>query len=268
MSENRCQESDRPNPQEVILFLHLPKTAGTTVGYFLDRQFRPEQVFTSYRADPWCEFTRLSPGTRDRLRVVMGHLEFGVHEWFDRPSSYVTLLRHPVDRLVSYYYYARRHPTQYLHPFLMQRSLEEFATSAVSVELDNAQVRCLSGRVTAPFGSVTRADLHQAKNNLRSHFAVVGVQENVKGFLDQLCRRFGLCRLRTPRLNVTPNRPALANVPQRVSDAMLERNDLDLELYRFVKETWASGPVRRPREGLPHGNRLRQLASWFLSCLT
>ena len=90
--------------------------------------------------------------------VLKGHFVFE----FDRSLTgfnYVTLLRHPVDRLISYYFYALRDRRHYLHSLLVQRRirLEQFLLSELSIELDNYQVRAVCGAAFAsPRERVTR----------------------------------------------------------------------------------------------------------------
>ena len=59
------------------------------------------------------------------------------------------------------------------------------------------------------FGTLTSADVQQAKDNLRSYFSVVGVQDDVDGFLSAVCHRFGFPSMRVPAQNKTPKRPQL-----------------------------------------------------------
>ena len=74
-------------------------------------------------------------------------------------TTYITVLRDPVDRIASHYYYAKRYPTHYLHKEITGRnmSLQDYASARLSDELDNGQVRMLAGVVnekTVPIGSV------------------------------------------------------------------------------------------------------------------
>jgi hypothetical protein len=195
------------------------------------------------------EYTNLSPSATLRHRVVSGHTDFGVHRVFASPCAYVTLLREPMDRVVSFYYYARRSPEMYLHQRANRMSLQEFVAHGDTLELDNLQVRVLAGRTAAPFGTLTAADLHQAKANLLAHFAVVGSQSNVAGFLKALCERFGFSHRWIPPQNVTWNRPRLSEISATAREIIQDGNALDMELHRFAESQFfpqippASGPV-------------------------
>jgi hypothetical protein len=222
--------------QEVILFVHIPKTAGTTVQLFFEQQFAPQEMFSlnSQGRDPFQEFSAQPDSVKQRVRVVKGHMRFGLHELIDRPCAYVTLLRHPIDRIVSLYHYALEQPKMHLHDQAHRMSLEEFVLARVDEEVDNCHVRVLSGHLYAPYGSLTDADLQLAKANLQKHFAVVGIQDNVSGFLAAMAKRFGLRNLRIPPQNVTKKRPKWTTIPDAARRTIENCNKLDLELYDFA----------------------------------
>lgn len=83
---------------DYILFLHLPKAAGTTLHNIIGRWF-PSQWVAHLEGHPGqCEeqIRAYDPGERERLRFVTGHFQYGLHEHLPGRSSYVTLMRDPV----------------------------------------------------------------------------------------------------------------------------------------------------------------------------
>ncbi len=88
--------------REALIFLHIPKTAGTTLNRIIDWQYNPLSIFT---VDPHriratvARFKTFPEQRRRRFRVVRGHLVFGIHEFLPQSATYITMLRQPVARL-------------------------------------------------------------------------------------------------------------------------------------------------------------------------
>src|SRR5438128_6438596 len=102
--------------REALIFLHIPKTAGTTLNRIIDWQYNPVSIFT---VDPHriratvARFKTFSEQRRRRFRVVRGHLLYGIHEFLPQGATYITMLREPVARLLSTYRFILR---DHLHP--------------------------------------------------------------------------------------------------------------------------------------------------------
>jgi hypothetical protein len=231
-------EPDAP----VVLFLHIPKAGGSTLGEYVYNQCRaPEPggdgppdagvVYLDYgfvkEPEPAVPGHVVNLLGRRDLRAVIGHFWFGLHEHVARPSLYVTLLRDPVERVVSLYYYAGLQETM---------SLEEFARTPPFREVDNDQTRRIAGMNPA-VGQCTRATLDAARENLRRHFAVAGTTERMEETLALLNLKLGWSRdvVSYPR-NVNAARPASAALPREAVEAVRARNELDFELWRYASE--------------------------------
>lgn len=236
---------DAQTPEDgapVVLYLHIPKAGGTTLGEYVYSQCRtPEDhaegllnagvLFVPYGflKEPDLRVPDYIVPTlaRPELRAVLGHFWFGIHEHVGRPCTYVTLLRDPVERIISLYHYLQ----------LQERmSLEEFAAAPPFKEADNDQVRRIAG-VDPPIGGCTAETLRAAKENLRRHFAVVGVTERFDETLVLLNRRLGWMRevVSYPR-NVNPDRRPTESIPRSTLDLIRARNELDAELHRFAQQ--------------------------------
>ena len=234
-------ESEAPDAP-AVLFLHVPKAGGSTLGEYVYNQCRaPESqddglldAGVAYLDYGFIKEPELAVPAhvksllgRQDLRAVVGHFWFGLHEHVARPSLYVTLLRDPVERVVSLYYYAKLDETT---------SLEEFARTPPFREVDNDQTRRIAG-VNPPVGGCTRATLDAARENLRRHFAVVGTTERMEETLALLNVKLGWGRdvVSYPR-NVNAARPASESLTSEAAEAVRARNELDYELWRFASE--------------------------------
>ena len=183
-------------------------------------------------------FKKLPPERRRQIRLLCGHMPFGLHKYLPCPADYITILRDPVDRVVSHYFYSRRKTTHYLHEQVEKGklSLGEYISQQVATELDNGQVRLLSGvEKSVPFGKVTREMLEQAKENLMCHFKVIGLTERFDESMMLLRKDFPWVGWPFySATNVTKKRLRLTEIPSEELDIVRGVNRLDSELYDFV----------------------------------
>lgn len=239
----------------VVLYLHVPKAGGTTLSDWLFNQLRApgggveEQgklhagVYyypSGYVQGPnpeSLEHIRAVLG-RDDLRGVFGHFSFGIHRQLTRPWTYVTMLRDPVNRVLSLYNFQLlleermgAHEGVRLPDGM---TIEDFVCEPPYAEIDNGQTRRISGMG----GSGDRCSgtmLDAAKDNLRRYFSGVGITERFDESLVLLARTFGWSRelVYYPR-NVTVTGTERARLPEKTVGLIREKNAYDAELYEFA----------------------------------
>lgn len=218
-------------PHQSVLFLHIPKAAGTTLHRIIDRQYDPERIHTLDGQDTHGAieaFKKLPPAVREQIACLKGHMPFGLHAYLPQPCTYITLLRDPVERIASHYYYVLRRPNHYLHDQVASRglSLRDYALSALSDELINGQTRLVAG-----IDGDDDTMLAAARRNLETWFAVVGVVERFDESLLLMKRRLGWRQPYYERANVTEGRPTTHHIPSDAVQAIREVNRLDMQLY-------------------------------------
>lgn len=251
----------------VTMFVHIPKTAGTTFNSVLSYQY-------GHRRSVWVPWDnvrvedtidRLADGDRDRLTLVRGHFPFGWHEYLERPVRYITMLRHPVDRVVSLYYYFRQGPDCQEHRLARScRSVEEFVAREETLQVDNDQVRRISGQPVG-FGEVTSRVLQTAITNLTDHFTCVGLTER---FDESILLMANALQWRWPVFylssNVTVQRPSLTEIPASTRALIEKYNEHDMNLYARAVQQFESllethGPqVDDAKRRLHRRNRLAE----------
>jgi hypothetical protein len=174
--------------------MHLPKTAGTAFREAIVGNYKASEVAYLYPDPPGflpCDFGLLPLEQRARFRLVVGHYHYGVHQFLPQKSTYITIVRDPVRRVISHFRYLME-PQKALggaSPSLLAELLERGAT----VNLDNLMVRCFSGVVKGdvPPGHVNREVYERAVHNLRTSFKFVGYQERSYQAYAALQARFG-----------------------------------------------------------------------------
>ncbi|MFN0131688.1 MAG: sulfotransferase family 2 domain-containing protein [Phycisphaerales bacterium] len=226
-----------------LIFLHIPKAAGTTLEAFICSQYPAARWFRfTGDVENFREFRGMSAAERGAIDLFTGHVRFGVHAWLDEAATYVTMLRDPVERVVSYYYYILRSPEHYLHATLRASglNLHEFVRTRFCFEIDNDQVRwlnCMPHVEVAP-GRVTRQMLEEAKVNLATRIACFGLAERFHESIELLRHQLGWTNGSVERRNATADRPRLDQVPQATISLIRETNALDVELYEFAAATF------------------------------
>ena len=86
-----------------LCFLHIPKTAGQSVFNFLASSFPNENV-CPYRTES--EYRKT--GGYEEYIVHSGHIDWTTLEKMSGEKIYFTVLRKPIDRILSFYFYLLR----------------------------------------------------------------------------------------------------------------------------------------------------------------
>lgn len=174
-------------------------------------------------------FQNLPRSEREKLRCVMGHGTYGLHDHLPGSTEYITIFRHPVSRVISNYYYVRRSPEHRVYEEANEMSLREYATSGVNTALDNQMTR----NVTGTTGGGDEKTLQKAKDILDKRFGVVGLVKRFDESLLLMKERYGWEDIAYRKRNVTSDRPRKEDLLEHTIQEIEERNQLDIELYEY-----------------------------------
>lgn len=222
---------------ECLLFLHIPKTGGTSLRTAIRWQYRRVPPSRIIRFDapnqPLEEIERVPIELRTDAKLIMGHFSYGIHNYIPQRCSYVTLLRHPVPRLISRYKHIVRNPKDPLHEIVTDsyESFEQYLGDDLDKkQIENSQTRQVSGIWDEDPDSNS---LSVAKANL-SCFLAVGLMERFDESLI-LFRRvldWGLPLYLIRNTARTSSMP----VTDKELDLIHRRNTLDLDLYDHAQQ--------------------------------
>ena len=224
---------------ETLIFLHVPKTAGTTFNRILEAEYNPLRIHTlsPQRIIADIErFKRLPDSRKRRLEVLKGHMHFGLHEYLPNPATYITFLREPVDRAVSAFFFIREHRQHPLHRQVEGMSIEDFIRATPSQQ--NVQTKLVGG--LTPDEECTSEILQRAMHNLRTSFSVVGLTERFDESLATMSQRFCWKLKSYRRYRVTSARPGTRELPGPVVESIRRSNAFDMELYELALRLFAA----------------------------
>lgn len=237
-------------PRGKAIFLHIPRTAGSSLGEIL-RQIYPRE--RRVRISPH-DLDHLEARRADLVRAdaICGHVSFGFHELDGIDARYVTFLRHPVDRVVSLYEHQARSPDSENHRLIADgMTLKDLLRSEQSPQFNNHMVRLIAGLPDSE-PAYDRHLLERAQGNLDAYFDFVGLTERFEESVALLSKTLGWTSSPSaPPLSVRSARRS-ATVDDETRAEILRCNALDLDLYgRVVREqhpyaTLGPGPPRDP----------------------
>ena len=234
----------------LLVFLHIPKTAGTALRDIIganitDAKFEyveiPRMKGDRSRLEAWYQDLLTSLGRRaDTLVCAASHsAQYLLPAVSGREIRMFTLLREPVDRALSrYYFFAQEHVgIDELYRTFEQAPRKNRVTRK-EAEFVNGQSR----RLLAPHfdtASMPRtstgadADLWRERLfELVDDKYLVGIQDRFLDSVAVFAREFGWTKEYDAQAKVNRLRPSLEDVPDETRELIRTYNWLDEELYR------------------------------------
>lgn len=228
------------NENELLLSIHIYKTAGLTFHSIIDRQFsRDELLYPSIQGISRIE-SQLKKGDDSNIlkyKLVHGHFPFGWHKYFNRPFRYITFLRNPVSRVVSDYKYNKKFSGGHNHQYAANMTIEEYIDCHQLLDMDNGMTRFIAGDFQTPFGQLTMDTYNQALYNIDTYFAFVGITERFDDSLLLLGDLLDWKKVYYESKNVTKKTEVVLD--EDVINKIRNNNQYDLLLYTYCCKRFA-----------------------------
>ncbi len=226
--------------KKIPIFLHIPKTGGTTLRDIINRQYKSSQIYTIAtlkESENFHEKNIIS--TFKEIKIIRGHLKYGFHNKINIEPVYFTILRNPVERVLSTYYYvlSNKNNPQNLSTSSKYISIYEFIESGINPFLMNGQTQLLAGLTTNVYDPAFHSEeLYQiAKTNLENNFIFVGLTEM---FDESVVLIKKILNWKTPyysSANRTKKKPDFKKITLDERTYIENHNQLDLKLFNFAK---------------------------------
>ncbi|MEM9217591.1 MAG: sulfotransferase family 2 domain-containing protein [Cyanobacteria bacterium P01_F01_bin.150] len=226
-------------PDEALIFLHIMKTGGTSLFKVMLQQYSKDLTFhyvPMKKGKRLEDFQRWPQEKRDRLQFFHGHGCYGAHQWLTQPSRYITMLRQPVKRVLSLYYFIHHNPKRDVPAEGPCPTLKSYLDAQV-LAIDNGQTRAIAGKAAADFafGECTSELLDIAKQNL-SHFLAVGTTERFDESLLVFKHVLKLNNVLYARTNENGRKPTIDEMASEDIARIKALNQLDEALYDYANQ--------------------------------
>lgn len=237
-------------PPHPLVFLHIPKTAGTSLRILLRRQLTANGLVT---LDP-----PLPPGHKraiaeqlPQMQALLGHLYFGIDEQLGFHARYATFLRDPVARVVSFWKHQQTHPHSKFHAQAKAgTSLRAFVASAATIQTNNHMTRILVGTSAPGLLDDSKSCvnderyLEMALNNVRRRFCFIGFMEHFDDSVRALFAAMGWPAAKKPPGRHNTLRSDASTLDDETLQTIQQHNALDLALYERLAKTspWLKKP--------------------------
>jgi len=235
---------------KTVIFIHIPKAAGTTFKEILWRQYGYRNSFKvqpGERTQPSIDkFRQLPESKKSRFRLIYGHMPFGLHKWLSQSAAYITILRNPLERVASEYYYVLRTPIHPLNSELVGKnlSLQDYIRKIADMNTTNLQTRWVSGcvdfdSVMPPYEDLPANALDLAKENIKNCLSVCGLTERFDESLLLMQKILGWKNIYYMRRNVGKQRASKDQLPAATLRLIEKHEEKDLELFEYAAKRLA-----------------------------
>lgn len=221
-----------------VIFIHIPKTAGTSINTLLSYQYGHRGNFWHTTQESWeiakarfIEHIRVHP---DDCNLVRGHIPYGWDSIAPRNYKYITFLRDPLERSVSQYNFAINHGRGIWFDELSAfDGLEDYLCNVNLIGHDNYQLRYLSG--IGPRKAVARIHLEQTCGRIKDEQIVVGCLSHMQ---ESIILMSAILGWKKPIFNLRYNlggQRSRVDIPKSVEAKFRDLNALDYELYDYAR---------------------------------
>jgi len=236
MTNNSFKNFNCSSDSYCLIFLHIPKTAGTTFGNFLKNAFRETEIASVSWASWFNGINDIHSIPQSKLhsiRLLRGHQPFGNHKYINRPCKYVTFVREPVERALSHYYFLQKGTDPSFHKLTDSISNENLIWNGIQFYklFNNFQTRWLSNNIFGVKYPSMAAMLKSAISNLDN--INVGITEHFDESIKLFIHKFNLKNINYESHKVS-NRTKSNSLPPDLVEFVKMNNQFDSILYDFA----------------------------------
>lgn len=232
----------------------MPKAAGTSITQVLEKNYSKNKVIDCVFMHDYRQYNK--ENFNDYL-LYKGHIHYEfARNNFPLNTKYITVLRDPVDRIISQYYYIKKTPANFLsNPNIeveQRRSIELAKNKGITDYLladlpdikqstRNQQLNVLSEKQWFYVNEGNTEVMVKGVMKTLDSFDCVGVQEFLPFFILEMCNKFEFKYSTTPKVNINPDRQVEHNrlgkeEREEVLEIITRYNAEEIVVYNNVRK--------------------------------
>jgi hypothetical protein len=224
--------------RDFLLFLHAQRTGGSALRHVIANAWSRDELYCTQFVENFEHWNVVPEETLKRFKGFAGHSNFSERE-FSRRLRMVTILRHPVFRTVSLYYYVRGRENHALHEAARSLTLADFYRSVrpeKKTYFDNVMCRRICGK----------PNYKMARERIENDFWMVGMSEYLGEFVDALLERLGKPAQETPDLGSDMDKYQEEIADSSLVAEIFENNVADAKLFAYMNEAYFKSRYKYP----------------------
>lgn len=207
--------------QKETIFIHIPKTGGTTINTALYDSYWQTEVDFFYR------HIQLKEGKKSNAGDIFDPKNFEQYKKY----NILMMLRHPIDRVTSEYHFIKERKN---FMELLKKKPNDFKDYINNYQTQNGVVNFLMGRQFFGTRKASEEDLEQIIQAIESIPIHVGIFEDFTSSLQYFSDVAGIKWKKEIEVKrMTFNRPKVNELTDELKSLIIEHNQLDLRLYEY-----------------------------------
>jgi len=224
-------ETSYHQKEDLLVFNHIPKTAGTTFKPALRKYFTRQEILPIPWTGYWHSMEKifaLTEEEKSKIRFIEGHQPFGIHEISNRRVFNILFLRDPIERALSHYYYFSLDKYFSIREVYTKPNVTR-AGFPVVWYMQNFQTRWLSNMFFGNYSPMQSAYNRSKSIIEKSNIGIVeGYDESIKYFEWALGYELDVSETK----NVTKRKKSKKDIDPDDLVLIKKNNILDINLYK------------------------------------